>query len=163
MAGTSVVYPLIVQILTLKVSLLIYLVSVYYTHYIAIISFTIGWAQIEDIIVDLPKDVTVLPQTFTLHAIKYGSNDHNTHLHSVTWYYESSTELCSGVQSSYSCTIGDGEAVDYGNGRWDYTVNVTWKEENIESQSNKDGDHVFKFYLNFGEVERDRTITITGK
>ena len=76
----------------------------------------------------------------------------------------------------YTCTIGDGEAVDYGNGRWDFTVNVTWNEENIRSgamsQLNNAGDHEFRFSLHFGHsdynhnvprVTRNRYIFVTGE
>uniref|UniRef100_A0A1X7SUJ9 Fibronectin type-III domain-containing protein n=1 Tax=Amphimedon queenslandica TaxID=400682 RepID=A0A1X7SUJ9_AMPQE len=128
------------------------------------------WAQIEDIRVDFPADITVLPQTYTLHAIKIG-NSEIEQLHDVTWYYESgsaSTEitpdLCSG-QSAYSCTIGNGVAHS-STGSYDYTLNVTWNRENITSgvlsQSNNNGDHVYKFYLHIGEAMRNKYITITG-
>uniref|UniRef100_A0A1X7VVC4 Fibronectin type-III domain-containing protein n=1 Tax=Amphimedon queenslandica TaxID=400682 RepID=A0A1X7VVC4_AMPQE len=135
------------------------------------------WAQIEPITVDLPSDITVLPQTYTLHAIKIGSDDHSAFLHAANWYYESgsaSTELCNGNRvTEYSCNFmyGDGMSVDYGNGRWDYTLNVTWNGENITSgvlsQSNNNGDHVFRFNLFFGHyssnpVARNKDIFVTA-
>ena len=66
---------------------------------------------------------------------------------------------------------GDGMYEDYGNGRWDYTLNVIWNGEIITSgvlsQSNNNGDHVFRFYLHFGysgnAVERNKYYTVTGK
>uniref|UniRef100_A0A1X7SSX0 Fibronectin type-III domain-containing protein n=1 Tax=Amphimedon queenslandica TaxID=400682 RepID=A0A1X7SSX0_AMPQE len=133
------------------------------------------WVQIENITVDLPSDKTALPQTYTLHAIKIGSNDHDPFLHKANWYYvsgSSSAELCTGSRASYSCTFmyGDGMSVDYGNGRWDYTLTVTWNGETIASgvlsQSNNNGDHVFRFYLDFGHihhnpVKRNRDIFVT--
>uniref|UniRef100_A0A1X7T585 Fibronectin type-III domain-containing protein n=1 Tax=Amphimedon queenslandica TaxID=400682 RepID=A0A1X7T585_AMPQE len=132
------------------------------------------WVQIETIMVDLPSDITVLPQTYTLHAIKIGNNDHSSFLHAANWYYESgssSTKLCTGSRASYSCTFmyGHGMSVDYGNGRWDYTLTVTWSGETISSgvlsQSNNNGDHVFRFYLDFGHinhspVKRNRDIFV---
>uniref|UniRef100_A0A1X7SV80 Fibronectin type-III domain-containing protein n=1 Tax=Amphimedon queenslandica TaxID=400682 RepID=A0A1X7SV80_AMPQE len=135
------------------------------------------WAQIETITVDLPSDITVLPQTYTLHAIKIGHDDHNSFLYAANWYYESgssSTQLCTGYRASYSCTFmyGDGMSVDYSNGRWDYTLTVTWSGEIITngvlSQSNNSGDHVFRFFLIFGllshidnKVIRNRNIFVT--
>uniref|UniRef100_A0A1X7T0Q8 Fibronectin type-III domain-containing protein n=1 Tax=Amphimedon queenslandica TaxID=400682 RepID=A0A1X7T0Q8_AMPQE len=133
------------------------------------------WVQIENITVDLPSDKTVLPQIYILHAIKIGSNDHSPFLHAANWYYEtesSSTKLCTGSRTSYSCNFmyGDGMSVDYGKGRWDYTLNVTWNGETITSgvlsQSNNNGDHVFRFYLDFGHtshspVKRNRDIFVT--
>uniref|UniRef100_A0A1X7V1E1 Fibronectin type-III domain-containing protein n=1 Tax=Amphimedon queenslandica TaxID=400682 RepID=A0A1X7V1E1_AMPQE len=98
------------------------------------------WAQIENISVDLPSDMTVLPQTFALHAIKIGSDNHGAFL-----------------RHANCCTIGDGQAVDKTNGRWDFTVTVTWKEENITSgamsQPNNTGDHEFRFFLEFGHID----------
>ena len=67
---------------------------------------------------------------------------------------------------------GDGMLVNYGNGRWDYTLNVTWNGETITSgvlsQSNNNGDHVFRFNLDFGHVhfspvKRNRVIFVRGK
>ena len=65
-------------------------------------------------------------------------------------------------------------AVDKGNGKWDYTLTVTWNGENITSgalsQSNNNGDHVYRFHLEFGStwdtnnrVMRNRYHTVTGK
>ena len=57
--------------------------------------------------------------------------------------------------------------VDEGNGRWVYTLTVTWNGENITSgvlsQSNSNGDHVYRFYLHMGDVMRNRSHTITGE
>ena len=132
------------------------------------------WAQIKDISVELPSDTTVLPQTYTLHAIKIGYDDHNNHLLDVIWYYESgstSTKLCSGQFSSYSCSASEGIEVDYGNGRHDYVLNVTWNGEiitsDVLSQSSNTGDHEYRFYLHFGytgnAVKRNEYCTVTGK
>ena len=64
--------------------------------------------------------------------------------------------------------------MDYSNDKWDYTLTITWNGENITSgvpsQSNNNGDHVYRFYLKFGSntegnnlVMRNRYHTITGK
>ena len=107
--------------------------------------------------VDLPSDITVLPQNYTLHAIKVGKLSQGF-LQAANWYYESgsiSTELCSRYRYSYSCSTGNGLAVDRGNGRFDYTLTLTWSEKNITSgilQTNNNSDHVYRFYLHFGGV-----------
>ena len=58
-------------------------------------------------------------------------------------------------------------SLDKGNGKWDYTLTVTWNGEAITSgmlsQSNNNGDHKYKFYLYLGNVKRNRYITIRGK
>ena len=98
-------------------------------------------------------------------------------MHSVKWYYESvnpTVQFCNGHYYSYSCSVGKGTAVDYGNNTWDFTLTVTWNGETITSgvlsQSNNNGDHVYRFYLEFGSpgdtsnrVMRNRYHTVTGK
>ena len=170
MVGTSVVYRLVVHTL----SLLIYSVSVLIVlvHTVICYWFTVGWAQIEGITVDLPSDITVLPQNYTLHAIKIGAENKNgdeIRVKAANWYYESgstSTELCSIQNLAYGCSIGDRMAVNKSNGRWEYTLTVTWNGETITSgvlsQSNSNGDHVYRFYLEFVDVERNYTHMIKG-
>ena len=67
----------------------------------------------------------------------------------------------------YSCSIGNGEDIDYSNGRYDFTLTVTWNGEIITSgalsPSSNNGDHVYRFYLRFGDVIRNRHHIITGK
>ena len=55
--------------------------------------------------------------------------------------------------------------IDEGNGRFDYTLTVTWNGVNVSgvlSQSNNNGDHVYRFYLEFADVKRNRTHIIRG-
>ena len=119
--------------------------------------------------------MTVLPQQYTLHAIKTGATEQ--HRRSSTWYYESATDStslnssCIG-QSGYNFTIGNGTLLHSNNNSYDYTLTVTWNGENITSgvlsQSNNNGDHVYRFNLNVGTsqhfpVNRNRTLTVTGK
>uniref|UniRef100_A0A1X7SXP1 Fibronectin type-III domain-containing protein n=1 Tax=Amphimedon queenslandica TaxID=400682 RepID=A0A1X7SXP1_AMPQE len=69
-------------------------------------------------------------------------------------------------QSGYSCNIGNGVLLHQSNGSYDYTLTVTWNGESITSgalsQSNNNGDHVFKFYLYFGGAMRNHYITINA-
>ena len=57
-------------------------------------------------------------------------------------------------------------AINKSNGRWEYILTVTWNGETITSgvlsQSNSNGDHVYRFHLEFVDVERDHTHMITG-
>ena len=161
--------------------MLIYLVSTIILalahNAICYLIFCLGWAEIASITVDLPPDITVLPQTYTLHAIKIG-DPNNDYLNSAKWYYEYGSNsivitagVCSG-QSGYSCSIGNGVLLHQSNGSYDYTLTVTWNGESITSgilsQSNNNGDHEFRFYLHFGlsiyaPVMRNRYISVTGK
>ena len=137
----------------------------------------IGWAEIAEIRVDLPSNITVLPQQYTLHAIKIGQPDHNF-LHDATWYYESGsassnlTSICNGQErSGYSCSVGNGTPLFTSNGTYDYNLTVMWNGENISSgilsQSKNNGDHVFRFHLTFGTsynpIERYRYQSLAGK
>ena len=99
-------------------------------------------------------------------------SDTNYYLINVSWYYESEqpTKLCSGRKYAYSCSIGDGMAINKGNGRYDYILTVTWNGETITSgvlsQSNNNSDHVYRFYLKYGYtgnlVERNHYFRVTG-
>ena len=128
----------------------------------------IEWAQIENITVDLPSDITILPQYYTLHTIKIGYTSYSS-LHAANWYNvigNTSTELCNGYRDTYSCTIGNGMRVDYGNGRWDFTLTLTWSGEN--GASNNNGDLLYRFYLYFGflsfdPVMRNLYISVTSE
>ena len=133
--------------------------------YSFILYYCIVWVQIEDISVDLPSDITVLPQTYTLHAVKIGQY----YIDSADWYYETastSIELCSVNNYQYNCTNDNGIAIDKGNGRWEYSLIVTWDGDTINSgilsQSSNNADHEYRFYLNASEVMRNHSITITG-
>ena len=55
-------------------------------------------------------------------------------------------------------------AVDKGNKGYDYTLSVSWNGENINSGVlNNNGDHVYRFHFDFGDVKRNHYITIKGK
>ena len=128
-------------------------------------SFFVDYAQITDIRVDLPSSMISLPQTYTLHAITVGERA----FRSFNWYYESgntSTELsCTGKQNGYNCSIGD--QVEMHNMTYELPLTITWNGENITSgvmsQSNNNGDHVFKFSISVATVERKYTKTVTGE
>ena len=97
----------------------------------------------------------------------------NYYLIDVSWYYESEqpTKLCSGQRYlKYSCSIGNGAVTVKGNGAHDYNLTITWNGETITSgvlsQSDNNGDHVYRFYLKYGytgnSVERNRYYRVTG-
>ena len=136
-----------------------------YYHCTTVIDLSVGWAQITDIAVDLPINMKVLPQKYTLHAITI---QYNRYLQNATWYYESgntSTKMTAGIctgQSGYSCTIGNGVLLHKSNESHDYTLTVTWNGEAITSgilsQSNNNGDHVYRFYLHVGDIDRNSVV-----
>ena len=152
--------------------MLIYSVSVLIVlvHTVICYWFTVGWAQIEDIIVDLPSDITVLPQNYTLHAIKTGDDQSFRY---AEWYFESNSseiKFCCdhGSVMSYNCSIGEGKSEKMSNyGNYDFTLTVTWDGERITdgdlNQAASDSDHVYIFRLKFGEAPRNRSYVITGK
>ena len=94
----------------------------------------------------------------------------------AVWYYESgssSTELsnnyCSEQRQGFSCS-NSSTTINADNGTYDYTLTVAWNGETITSgvlsQSNNNGDHVYRFYLEFGYtgnlVERNHYFRVTG-
>ena len=153
-------------------------------HYIDFykLFYYIGWAQIENIIVDLPTDSGLFPQTYTLHAIQAGSvsSDPNEVLvQNATWFYESDstsidlTGICNGtvLESGYSCIVGT-VVPPNSTSRYDFNLTVTWNGEGsgngLLGESSDDGDHTFRFYLKYGQlnngpVVRNRYVTLSGK
>ena len=109
-----------------------------------------------------------------MHAIKIGQINH-TFLLAATWYYETGntssnlTSVCN--EQEYNCTIGSGVLLHTINGTYDFNITITWNGENnnsgILNQANNNGDHVFRFYLQFGNphenVIRNRYYTVSGK
>ena len=117
----------------------------------------------------------MLPQTYILRASIVGYKDH-TFLNNATWYYVSSSanieitaSVCSG-KSGYNCSIGNEVLLHQSNGSYDYNLTVTWNGETITSgvlsQSSNNGDHKYRFYLNYGDiddyVERHKYHTVRG-
>ena len=105
---------------------------------------------ITDVYVDLPSDITVIPQNYTVHCIVTGSLDGAT-----IKQYAANTEVkltqshCNNQQhDGYSCSMDNTlitTSYTYPTTR-DYTVTVEWKGENVSSgafrQSVHDGDHM---------------------
>ena len=109
----------------------------------------------------------MLPQQYALHAIKIGQINH-AFLLAATWYYETGdtssnlTSVCN--EQEYNCTVGSGVLLHTNNGTYDFNITITWNGEN---QANSNGDHEFRFYLQFGNphenVVRNRYYRVTGK
>ena len=102
---------------------------------------------ITDVYVDLPPDVTAIPQYYTVHCIVTGSLSSATIKH----YYNTDNELtqsyCSSAHEGYSCTV-ESESITTNYTyptTGDYTVTVEWEGMDISSgvfsQSVLDGDH----------------------
>ena len=68
---------------------------------------------------------------------------------------------------SYNCSIGEGMSVNKGDGKYDFTLTVTWDGERItdgdRNQEISYSDHVYRFHLKFGETPRNHSYVITGE
>ena len=120
---TSVVYQLIV-LLPLTLSLLIYLVRKYTGLMIDI--FIVGYVQISSFYVDLPTDMTVYPQEYTLHCVKIGHIPYDFEMRLGGSTVTSSTNC----PSSYNGSL----LQDYSN-TYDHTVTISWDGQTITSGS----------------------------
>ena len=121
---------------------------------------------ITDIYVDLPFDITVIPQYYTIHCIVTGQENPN-----VTRYYadiEFTNSSCDN-QLGYDCTVNSELLYSILNYTYDKTLTIEWEAEKISSgafvSSNYDGDHVH--VCNAQDEENKRTVkdnlTVTGK
>ena len=102
--------------------------------------------------VDLPSDITAIPQYYTVHCIVTGSLDDATT--SIKHYYDDNSDIeltqsyCTDTHDGYSCSVHNQSITtnytysDTG----DYTVTVEWEGKTISNgafrQSQHDGDHV---------------------
>ena len=117
--------------------------------YIIIILYTTAErVYITDVYVDLPSDITVIPQTYTVHCIVTGSLDDATIKH---YYKDNDSDIpltCTDTHDGYSCSIEDQSITtnytysDTSN----YAVTVEWEGMTISNgafrQSVHNGDHI---------------------
>ena len=163
LAGTSVVYPLIVQILALTSSLLIYSVR---RNYI-IINFTaafygLGYIDLTGfVVVGLPSDMTVFPQEYKLNCSKMGHFAYNGLTMKIA-----STLLLGYIDcndNNQEC----GDVLDSTFHRVRFSVNVTWDGMTVSSSLNSrstTGDQTYECSLTaqVSAYDTTRTLTIKG-
>ena len=117
---------------------------------ISCILFSIERVYITDVYVDLPSDITAIPQYYTVHCIVTGRLDYATIKH----YYDDDSDIeltqsyCTDTHDGYSCTV-DSQSITTNytySDTGDYTVTVEWEGKTISNglfrQSQHDGDHV---------------------
>jgi hypothetical protein len=122
-----------------------------YCHYI-------GAIKIIGFNVELPSDITTIPQQLTLHCVTIGSN-----LYSITFNY-SSVEIINTQCPSASCNR---EVLHSFNATFDNTINITWDNETISSESFSQpvlsGDHEYMCNVILFGVKKLAVITVRGK
>ena len=134
---------------------------------------------ITDLYVDLPSDITVIPQSYTVNCIVTGDFIQQSYTITFKHYYndDSDTELnqsyCDTQHDGYSCSL-DSTIITtnytYSN-TTDYTVTVEWEAKNISSgvftQSAHDGDHIHyceaRARKNAYDLQRKKTLVIRGR
>ena len=108
----------------------------------------------------------VVPQQYKLQCVLSGIKRH------FRWYYvynsQSSTiEFnCMTQNFGYSCS-NESQTIHSINNTIVRNLTVTWYAEKINSgifsQSNNNGDHVYRCYENVDEIVRNHYLTVTGK
>ena len=155
---TSVVYQLIV-LQPLILSLLTYSVRKY-NGLINWYSFILGFAQISPFYADLPTDMTVYPQEYTLNCIKTGYDKYD-----ITVSFQSDVVVVQGT----GCTRYkpcNGIELHFRNKTYDHRTNITWDGETISSElfnHSATGDHDYECIVEVtNEPIRRRNVTIQG-
>ena len=125
-------------------------------------SITTEFAQISSFYVDLPTDMTVYPQEYTLHCVKTGYFRYNFEMR----LGGSTVTSASGCTDTLSSCSGRVLLQDYSN-TYDHTVTISWDGQTITSgssfsQSNT-GDQTFQcnMWVN-DQPHRLRNETIKG-
>ena len=119
---------------------------------------------------DPPADVTVIPQSYTVHCFIVGALRDEFH-----YYYQDNINIdltnayCSS-QTGYDCSLATDNTVTTDvspDDAIDETITVSWEAEEISSgafrQDNNNGDHVIECYARRGSDTRVSTISIRGK
>ena len=126
------------------------------------IQFVVGFVQISSFYVDLPTDMTVYPQEYTLHCVKTGDRNYNFEMR----LGGSTVTRASGCTNTISSCSGRVLLQDYSN-TYDHTVTISWDGQTITSgssfsQSNT-GDQTFQCNMWFNnQPRRLRDVTIKG-
>ena len=109
--------------------------------------------------------MTVVPQQYRLQCVQSGI-DRNFMLYHVYNGQNSSIEFnCLTQNFGYSCS-NESQIIHSINNTVVHNLTVTWYAEissRIFSQSNNNGDHVYKCYVKVEEIIRNRYLTVTGK
>ena len=126
------------------------------------IQFVVVFVQISSFYVDLPTDMTVYPQEYTLHCVKTGHPDYNFEMR----LGGSTVTSASGCTDTLSSCSGRVLLQDYSR-TYDHTVTISWDGQTITSgssfsQSNT-GDQTFQcnMWVN-DQPRRLRNETIKG-
>ena len=111
-----------------------------------------------DITVELPLDVTAIPQQYKINCIIAGKD-----VNKLNFYYDDTdlTGIYNGMGNGFSCTTmtenGLTSDITPSRLRRDF-LNVTWEAEEISSgvfrQDNNNGDHRIKCYAERGNAKR---------
>ena len=94
------------------------------------IKFIVGFVQISSLYVDLPTDMTVYPQEYTLHCVKTGHYCYNFEMR----LGGSTVTNASGCTYILSSCNGRVLLRDYSN-TYDHTVTILWDGQTITSGS----------------------------
>ena len=103
--------------------------------------------------------MTVVPQHYKLQCVYTGWSSTLT----IRWYYNNNILNCVSPPNGYSCVVSSRQDLFRQNKTHFYILDITWSTDVINSQSNNNGDHVYKCYVEVSGVIRNRYLTVTGK
>ena len=127
---------------------------------------------ITDIYVDLPFDITVVPQYYTIHCIVTGQKNPNlTHYYDSNPDIELTTSYCDN-QLGYNCIVNS-ELLYTINYTYDKTLTIEWEAEKISSgaaftQTSQYGDHMHRCFTEYitstnNRVSRNAYLITSGE
>ena len=123
----------------------------------------IEYVQIVLFIVDLPTDMTVYPQEYTLHCVKTGHNPYNVEM----MFDNAVVANATGCSNSFLC---DGSFLwHHDNGTFHHNVSIVWDGLTVSSgssfQQTSTGDQIFQCIMGVNDqskYDRTRNVTIKG-
>ena len=129
-------------------------------HMILSLLVTVGRVQIANFSVELPSDITTLPQQFTLHCITTGDGIYN-----VSFNYTNQPTNIINIQCPSDCT-NHRQLLHSSNTTYDNNITLTWDTETITNETSfsqsSNGDQMYKCHVQSYEVNRESTLIIRG-
>ena len=145
------------NIITVHIFSKLYLIVL--VHTVICYRSTIGHVEIINFsVVELPSNITVVPQHYKLQCVYTGWS-----FPTIQWYYNNNILNCASPPNGYSCVVSSRQTLFSQNETHFYTLDVTWSTDVINSQSNNNGDHVYRCYVAAADITRNRYLTVTGK
>ena len=122
---------------------------------------TVGRVQIVDFSVELPSDITTLPQQFTLHCITTGDG-----YYTISFNHNDQPTNITNIKCPSGNCNNHRQLLHSSNTTYDNNITLTWDTETITNETSfsqsSNGDQMYKCHVQSYEVNRESTLILRG-